>query len=540
MDKIYDMLIIGGGPAGLTAGIYGGRAKLDTLIIEKENPGGQINVTNEVVNYPGIFQTTGSEYGQNLKQQALNFGVNIVSEEVTDVKLENDIKEVVTNKNVYKALTVVIATGASPRKLGFKGEKEFEGRGVAYCATCDGEFFTGMDVFVIGAGFAAAEEAIFLTKYAKKVTVIAREPQFTCAQSIADKVLSNPKIDVKFNTEILEATGDMQLREAKFINNQTKEITNYQVKDNEYFGIFVFVGYKPQSDLFKNILDLDSFGFIKTDSNLMTNINGVYAAGDIRPKQLRQLVTAVSDGAEVAYNIEKYIESVKEKYKVSYDQNIKSTTEIKNTKEEFLDSNLKIQLEQITQRFENDINITVIKKENDEASLKMELFVKELVAVSPKIHFSSLNYGEDKEFENSINIDKVPTIVILDHNKKYKNLKYSTLPSGHELTSFILAMYNIAGPGQTLPEEIKDKIQSISNKKVWRIGVTLSCNKCPELVQAAQQIAIRNKNIEVEIIDVFTFKEFKDKYNIMSVPALVTNNDEVYFGVKNIEELIKL
>ena len=293
-EKIYDVIVIGGGPAGLTAGIYAGRAMLDVLVLEKERAGGQINLTSEVVNYPGIIETSGAKFGDELKKQALGFGVNFVKDEVVAMDFSKDIKIISGKAGEYKALSVIIATGASPRKLGFPGEQEFTGRGVAYCATCDGEFFTGMDVFVIGAGFAAAEEAIFLTKYAKKVTVIAREPEFTCAKSIAEKVLKHPKIEVKFNTELLEAKGDVQLRSAKFKNNVTNEIFEYKAEDGQSFGIFVFIGYEPQSKIFKENIALDNFGFIPTDSNLMTNISGVFAAGDIRPKKLKQLVTAVA------------------------------------------------------------------------------------------------------------------------------------------------------------------------------------------------------------------------------------------------------
>ena len=174
------------------------------------------------------------------------------------MELSKDIKIIKTAKEEFKTLSVVIATGASPRKLGFKGEEEFTGRGVAYCATCDGEFFTDLDVFVIGAGFAAAEEAIFLTKYARKVTVIAREPEFTCAKSIAEKVLKNPKIEVKFNTEILEAKGETQLKRAVFKNNVTNEIFEYNAPEGKTFGIFVFVGYEPQSRLFEGHVALDN------------------------------------------------------------------------------------------------------------------------------------------------------------------------------------------------------------------------------------------------------------------------------------------
>lgn len=540
MEKIYDMIVIGGGPSGLTAGIYGGRAKLKTLIIEKNIPGGQITVTNEVVNYPGIYQTTGSAYGEILKKQALSFGAEIISEDVKSVDFSKEIKEVTTNKGTYKSFSVVIATGASPRKLGFPGEKEFEGRGVAYCATCDGEFFTGMDVFVIGAGFAAAEEAIFLTKYAKKVTVIAREPEFTCAKSIADKVLAHPKIEVKFNTEILEAKGDIQLRSAKFINNQTKEITEYNVKDGEFFGIFVFIGYKPQSDMFKDIVKLDNGGFIPTDENLQTNIQGVYAAGDIRPKKLRQLVTAVSDGAEVASNIEKYVEAIREKYNIAPEEDQSLTSKTIDKSEEFLDSNLKNQLSQIAEKFESSINIVVIKEKESSLSKDMEEMVLEIASTSDKIRYKVLNKGENPEFEKYIDLNKVPTITILDSENRYRGIKYSTLPSGHELNSFILAMYNIAGPGQKLSPKTSEKIKNITDKKRWKIGISLSCNKCPELVQGAQRISIENSSIDVEIIDVFAFKEFKDRYNIMSVPALITEDEKIYFGVKTIEELLDL
>lgn len=540
MEKIYDMIIIGGGPSGLTAGIYGGRAKLKTLIIEKNIPGGQITVTNEVVNYPGIYQTTGSAYGEILKKQALSFGAQIISEDVKSVDFSKEVKEVTTNKGTYKSFSVVIATGATPRKLGFPGEKEFEGRGVAYCATCDGEFFTGMDVFVIGAGFAAAEEAIFLTKYAKKVTVIAREPEFTCAKSIADKVLAHPKIEVKFNTEILEAKGDIQLRSAKFINNKTKEIIEYNVKDGEFFGIFVFIGYKPQSDMFKDIVKLDNGGFIPTDENLQTNIQGVYAAGDIRPKKLRQLVTAVSDGAEAAANIEKYVEAIREKYNIAPEEDQSLTSKTIDKSEEFLDSNLKNQLSQIAEKFESSINIVVIKEKESSLSKDMEEMVLEIASTSDKIRYKVLNKGENPEFEKYIDLNKVPTITILDSENRYRGIKYSTLPSGHELNSFILAMYNIAGPGQKLSPKTSEKIKNITDKKRWKIGISLSCNKCPELVQGAQRISIENSSIDVEIIDVFAFKEFKDRYNIMSVPALITEDEKIYFGVKTIEELLDL
>ncbi|STO30955.1 Thioredoxin reductase [Fusobacterium necrogenes] len=539
MNRLYDMIVIGGGPAGLTAGLYAGRAKLDTLIIEKSVPGGQITVTNEIVNYPGIIETTGTKYGETLKQQALNFGVEFLLDEVIDMDFSNDIKVIRTKSGEYHALAVVIATGASPRKLGFPGEKEYEGRGVAYCATCDGEFFTGMDVFVIGAGFAAAEEAIFLTRFARKVTVIAREPEFTCAKSIAEKVLSHPKIEVKFNTEILEATGDVQLRQAKFINNVTKEITDFKAADGESFGIFIFVGYAPQSKLFENHIEIDKFGFIPTDEDMMTNIPGVFAAGDIRPKKLRQVVTAVSDGAEAAFNIEKYIVELREKLGIHKEETqIEKTSKVEEKTQEFLDSHLKEQLAEVVKRFDSPIELVVIKDTNEQSS-EMYSIAKEISSVSDKLRLSSYNLGENLELENKIKLNKVPTIAILDKDGNYSGIKYATMPGGHELNSFILAMYNVAGPGQKISEDTLSKIQSIKKNIDIKIGISLSCTKCPDTVQAAQRVAIENDNIQVEIIDVFSFKDFKDKHQIMSVPAMVVNDEKVYFGSKSIEEVLE-
>ena len=541
MEKIYDLIIIGGGPTGLTAGIYAGRAKLNVLILEKSSIGGQIYLTNEVANYPGIFETTGSNYAEQLKKQAEAFGVEIISGEVTNMEFSKEIKEIKTSTDTYKGYSVLIATGASPRKLGFPGEEEYTGRGVAYCATCDGEFFTDMDVFVIGAGFAAAEEAIFLTKFARKVTVIAREPEFTCAKSIADKVLANPKIEVKFNTEILEAKGDIQLRSAKFKNNVTNEIFEYKANEGESFGIFVFIGYEPQSKLFKNIITLDNQGFIPTDEDLATNVEGVYAAGDIRPKKLRQLVTAVSDGATAAFSIEKYVHDLKGKLGVEKEENSsKTTSEVKHPTKKFLDDNIQNQLKDIFSKFDKTVKVVLIKDPEIAKSIQMEEFLSEISSLSDKIEFQSLNKNENLELEKKIDAERFPTIAFFDQDNNFKGVKFSTLPGGHELNSFILALYNIAGAGQKISEESKKKIDGISTPQKIKIGVTLSCSRCPESVQSAQRIAIENSNIDVEVIDVFTFPKFREKFEIMSVPAIIIDDKLVGFGQKNIEQFLDL
>lgn len=539
MERIYDVIIIGGGPAGLSAGIYAGRAKLDVLLLEKAVPGGQIRITDEVVNYPGILSTTGAGFGEKAAEQAKNFGVEFATEEVIGMDFSGKIKTIKTTSGEYKTLAVVIATGASPRKLGFPGELEYAGRGVAYCATCDGEFFTGLPVFVVGAGFAAAEEAMFLTKYASKVTVIAREPDFTCAKSIGDKVKAHPKIEVKFHTELIEATGDSQLRHAKFKNNETGEITEYHAPDGDTFGIFVFVGYAPETQLFKGVIDLDPAGFIPTNEDLMSNVEGVYAAGDIRPKKLRQVVTAVADGAIAATNIEKYVQELREELGMVKEEIEEEKVESNSTNSRVLDDAMMQQIQGLAERFEKSVQLVVIQDpEKAEKSAEMLSLVNEIASASDKIQVQHYQKGENPEIEAKIQANFLPVVAFLNDKGEYARIKYAVVPGGHELTSFLLALYNVAGPGQAVKEEIQQKATEIDERVNLKIGVSLTCTKCPETVQSAQRIAVENQNVDIEVVDVFGFQDFKKKYDIMSVPAVVMNDKSLFFGQKDIQALL--
>ena len=245
---------------------------------------------------------------ENLFAQVKEFGCEILMANTVKVDLDKEIKEIETDQGIYRSKTVILATGANPKKLGFEGEEQFRGKGVGYCATCDGFFFRGKDIFVIGGGYSAAEEALYLTRFGKKVTIVVRKDRFRCAKSLVDQVLEHPKIEVKFCTELIKVYGEQKMSGAIFKNNQTGEVTEYQVsKEDGIFGVFVFVGYEPDTALFQGQIEMDENGYILAKETTKTNLPGVFAAGDLRTKLLRQLVTAAADGAVAATQAEKYI-----------------------------------------------------------------------------------------------------------------------------------------------------------------------------------------------------------------------------------------
>ncbi len=551
--KIYDVIVIGGGAAGMSAGIYSGRAKMKTLVLEQGSVGGQAKTTNEIVNYPGIRHTTGPELMEQMHLQAEDFGVAFAQAEVLEAKLEGEIKVLKTTNGDYETRSVIIATGATPRTLGFPGEAEYRGRGVAYCATCDGEFYTGLEVFVIGAGFAAAEEAIFLTRFARKVTVIAREPEFTCAKTIADKVLAHPKIEVKFNTEVVEATGDELLRRVKFINNQTNETFEHVAQDDETFGIFIFAGYVPQTKVFNGLVDMDKFGYIITDENMHTSVEGVYAAGDLRPKVLRQVVTAVADGAIASLEAEKYVAHEKERLGI-VEEEVEVAPQPKEVKEEkapakevakggqsaLLNDALRGQIAGILGRMENNVTLVTIVDPANAKSIELRDLVMDIANLGDKLEAIVKTKGEDVALEEKVNADKFPVVALLDQDGNYAGVKFHGVPGGHELNSFLLAIYNLAGPGQALDAQVLEAIKSLDKKVNIKVAVSLSCHLCPDVVVSAQRIAIENPNVEAEMLDIANFPELKTKHKVMSVPCMIVNDEKIAFGSKSIQEMLNL
>ncbi len=298
---IHDVIIIGGGPAGLAAAIYAGRAKLDGFVVEKMSPGGQVLITDFVENYPGFFEgISGFELVEKFTEHAKRFGMDIKNGEVDSVRPEGEYFNVnLTDGVTITTRAVIIATGASHRKLGVKGEQELIGRGVSYCATCDGPFFRNQTVAVVGGGDSAVQEAIFLTKFVKKVYLVHRRDELRAVKILQERAFSNDKIEFVWNSIVEEIIGKEQVEGIRILNKISGEISTIKVD-----GVFIFIGISPITQFVKGLVDTDERGFIKTDEWMRSSVKGIYAAGDCRKKPLLQIVTAVAEGATAAFAVE--------------------------------------------------------------------------------------------------------------------------------------------------------------------------------------------------------------------------------------------
>ena len=585
-NDLYDVIVIGGGPAGLTAGLYLARARYRVLILEKDDFGGQITITNEVVNYPGVGRTTGRALTQTMRQQAQDFGAEFLSAEAIGLDVHGDVKTVHTSRGDLKAFGILIATGASPRKLGFEGESEYAGRGVAYCATCDGEFFAGKEVLVVGGGFAAAEESVFLTTYASKVTVLVREQDFTCDAAVADAAKNNPKIDVRYQVELQGVTaGQGGLREASILNRATGQTETWKPADGGTFGVFVFAGYVPATDLVRGVVELDDYGYVVTHGYLETSVPGVYAAGDLRAKNLRQVVTATADGAIAAVELERYAKRMSEKTGLTpqrpascaYEQSTAKTDAASldgatptpapapaarrdadaaaaanavRKPGELFSGATRQQLNVVFSRMSRPVTLAL---ELDDTPLSTELqgFIDAMVALSGgklKSVVVDGKYEKDDTGRAVFDVEHVlpaarPCVRMVVDGKP-TGLAFHGVPSGHEFNSFVLGLYNVAGSGQPLDDDLIERAKSITDPLSIMILVSLTCTMCPETVLASQRIASLNPAVRAEAYDVAHFPELKDHYGAMSVPCIVITRadgtQQVEFGKKSIPQMLEL
>lgn len=541
-QHLYDLIIVGAGPAGLSAGLYAGRATLDTLIVEGDTVGGQVTTTSVVYNYPAVEKVDGTQLMNQMQRQVADFGVTIKHDQIIKYDVDGEVKNL-TGKSgqTYQARSVIIATGANPRKVGFPGEDKFRGRGIAYCSTCDGELFTGLQIFVIGGGYAAAEEADYLSRFGKHVTVLVRGDHFTCPPLTAARALNNPKVSVEYNTEVKQVDGDDYLTSATLVNNKTGKETVYHVDEGDNtFGMFIYIGTQPATQHLDGIIDLDENGYIKADENGATNVPGVYAAGDVIVKPLRQIITAAADGATAATAAEAYVTAQKQKQGIPIHaaaakkpaQTVGQTSQLDKQETvaphqgNWLTADIDQQLRPIFDRLTKDVIFQVNTNDSD-LSQQLVSFVTEFVGLDD--HFSLTTVKGDGQY--------LPMLKLLDGDGRDTGLHYAGIPTGHELNSLVLGVYNIAGPGQTIAPEMADRIKQLGPVDI-RIGVSLTCHFCPDVVAACQRMASLNPGITATMIDLQHFPALRKEKKIMSVPATMIGDDPVIFGSQSLDELV--
>lgn len=546
--ELYDAVVIGGGPAGLTAALYLARARYRVLVVEKDRFGGQITITDEIVNYPGVLSASGAELTETMRRQAEAFGAEFLLAEVTGLDLSGGVKRVGTARGDVPCLSVLLATGASPRRLGFAGEEEYRGRGVAYCATCDGEFFSGKEVFVVGGGFAAAEESVFLTRYARHVTVLVREDDFTCAPASAEEAKRHPKIDVLYNTEVVEAGGDDALRFLRYRDNRTGEEAEYRAPEGETFGVFVFVGYAPATDLVRGVADLDGHGYVLTDAHQMTSADGLFAAGDVCVKGLRQVATAVGQAAQTATDMERYIKAAQERTglvpaapagRPAGATAANGPAKGDGSEESGLfTADMLAQLDTVFTRMERPLELHLLLDERP-VSAELEGYMAELASLTGKLTVTVA----DKEELAAADSAELPCVQVRSSDGAPTGLAFHGVPGGHEFTSFVLGLYNAAGLGQPIDAGGRAAAEGIAERVDIRVLVSLSCTMCPETVLSAQRIASLNPLVTAEAFDIAHFPDLRDRYNAMSVPCAVIRHadgrERVVFGKKSLAQMLE-
>ena len=581
---LYDAIVVGGGPAGLTAGMYLARARYRPLIIEKADFGGQLTITAEVVNYPGVPRTDGRKLTSAMRQQAQDFGAELTVGDVTGIEDDPEtegLKIVHTKRGDYRCFGVVLAMGAAPRKIGFDGELEYAGRGVAYCATCDGEFFTGKDVIVVGGGFAAAEESVFLTRFARKVTLLVREDDFTCDATVAQPAKDNPKIEIHYGTELVGVQAGSKGLESATLRN-VKDGSEYEWKPDNggTFGVFVFAGYVPQTQMVKDLVKLDPHGYVITDEHLETSEPGIFAAGDLRVKDLRQVVTATADGAIAAVGLERYAAEMSKKtglvperpqhtvYEEESEKAANSTPanttpapasdrseaqDPQNTASVVFNDDVIKQLNVVFSRMERPVTLQ-LQLDNTATSEQLKAFIGELVRLSAgKLDMVEETAGDlENSGRGAFDVNEplpaaTPMVRMMVRDDAGMlvptGLVFHGVPTGHEFNSFVLGLYNAAGPGQPLIGDEKERIEAIHDPVDIMILVGLTCTMCPETVRASQRIAALNENVRAEAYDVAHFPELKEKYDVMSVPCIVLHRNgksKIEFGKKNVSQMLDL
>lgn len=505
-DNLYDLIIVGGGPAGLSAAIYAARAKERVLVIEENEFGGLIALTDKVMNYPGMEICSGRELSDIMEKQAKSFGAELIYDKILSMNLNSKMKEIQTKKQEYRALAVILATGSKPRNVGFEGEKRFRGNGVSNCAICDGPLFAGCPVYVIGGGPAAVEEAIYLAGFSEKITLVIREEKFTCDQRISDQLKDYPSVRVLFQTEIKAVKGEDLIHSVQLLDRARNHVWE-ETSEDLPIGVFVFVGYEPNTACLPKSLEKDAQGYLITDCNCKTTIEGVSAAGDVRRKSLRQVVTATSDGALAAVGLEAYIKLMH--------QELSIPNLLHDEKETF----------QIQEK-----GILKLWLDDSKLSKEMMAFIQEKEELKEYVTFE-----EHREEREGL---LLPSIEICRADGCSSGIHFHAVPEGVEWNSFCMALFNVLGCGQKIDPQSKNRILQLKGRCNLKVVISLTCSNCPATVMSACQIASWNDQINVEIFDIVHYPKLRFKYQITSVPLLIIDDKKVISGKMNLEEML--
>lgn len=522
MDALYDVIIVGGGPAGLTAALYLARARCRVLVLEREQPGGQIAITEEVVNYPGVRRSTGAALAETMLEQARSFGAEYRQERVVRLQPKGAVKEVFTDAGQYRCLGLLVATGARPRPAGFIGEEQFRGRGVAYCATCDGELFTGREVFVVGGGYAAAEESVYLAKFSSHVTIFIRRDDFSCAAAVAERAKKHEKITVCPHTVVEEVSGHDGITSIRCRDTKTGQERLFQAKPGEKYGLFVLAGYAPDTELLRGQLELDAQGYVQTDGDMRTSIPGVYAAGDVCRKSLRQLVTAAADGAQAAVRLEKFVEQARAAIGAAPTAPERPAA---TRRQDTLPEQTHAQLAQLLQKLAKPLRLC-LTLDDSPASARLEQLMEELAGLSDHLTVTRES-GQ-----------AAPCVRVCLEDGSFTGLAFHGCPGGHEFTGFVLGLLHAADPETGLTQEQLRRIHALPGPLDMQVLVTLSCTMCPDTVMAAQHIAALRPDVTCRVYDASLFEDLRRRYQVMSVPCLIVNESHVLFGRKDLPRLL--
>lgn len=543
-ENLYDAVIIGAGPAGLTAALYLARACYRVAVFEKERQGGLVRVVREIVNYPGTMSVGGNELLTNMRTHAESFGAEFLKDEVISLDdLDRDIKIVRTREAEYHCYGVLLCTGAPPSLMGFQGEETFRGRGIAYTSTVDAEFFTGKEIFVVGSGTMAAEDSLFLTKYASHVTTLVPKEDYTCLPDYWADAEQHPHVTIHKHAAPVEVSGDSLVRRLVWEELDTGRRHVFEPESGDTFGIFILTGHVPQTALLRGQVDLDPLNYVMVDNKKRTSLPGVYAAGDVCSFTFRQTLTAAADGAIAANNLIKHVFRMQHKIglvpvqqvrRAAAHQTVDAETDTSKTAEgsSIFSPEMLAQLNEVFFLMERDLVLHIFP-DSSKASAELMRYVGALSGYASKLEVY-------EDFPDDDEKDIRPYVRAEYKDGTSTGLVFHGMPGGNEFTAFVLGLYNASCHGQDVAEEVRKKIEAVDRDIHFTVFVTLTCGVCPELVTAVQRIVTLSPRISCDVYDLNHFPQLREKYNIPSVPCYFINDGPLMFGKKSVEQLAEL